>query len=608
MCPAPIIANPQTDFNESPALAAGGFSAPSVARGDRLGIRGISGSTRENGALERRYITAEKRDQEIPEKLDDAALRETGDIRGDASARSTLDLWAGLDAVSAVLAGVMKRNKRADAKRPEISYATCRCSRATLGHSVDQVAPVYEDAETGKQSIGESSFADVVTCGSVWLCPVCGRRIADERRIELEFVMKQAVKDSDRDFVFGTYTIQHRLSDRLADLLRDLKDSVHKAWAGRGGQAARDAVGYKLIARVVEIRWSPETGWHPHFHEVATVNRGVTPVALDAAIGGRYGAQLEARGYHYHPEHSVLFSGVNDQTSLYLTKFAYELSAGAEKTSRGESISFFQLAKLAADTGEQRYRDLVVEYAEATSGVRWFVWGRHDGNTSIFNALLETTGKTAEDVADEARERVPVAQAIGARYTEDEFGELAGRGLRGSARVIMDRYGARGLRDWLVDMGVWNAERDRAWILARMGHSLDERDQTVASILIERYRLDDKLTVAMSGNVARIVRSDIDEGVQDRDWLAGMVGRGLNDRDEGRARHLIDAHDLADVYRVSRVDWGWAGTVAGPLVLERLPESPSVDDVRGQQLVLTLGPTCDDNADSLRTASGGDHV
>ena len=36
MCPAPIIANPQTDFNESPALAAGGLSAPSVAGGDRL--------------------------------------------------------------------------------------------------------------------------------------------------------------------------------------------------------------------------------------------------------------------------------------------------------------------------------------------------------------------------------------------------------------------------------------------------------------------------------------------------------------------------------------------------------------------------------------------
>src|ERR1043165_405157 len=55
------------------------------------------------------------------------------------------------------------------------------------------------------------SFRNLMTCGSVWHCPVCAAKISEERRIELSEAMQKTTLSP----VMLTYTFQHNQGNSL---------------------------------------------------------------------------------------------------------------------------------------------------------------------------------------------------------------------------------------------------------------------------------------------------------------------------------------------------------------------------------------------------------
>ena len=69
--------------------------------------------------------------------------------------------------------------------RPNKLHATAKCRYITRGSDVG----IYMSKEHGSAFLG-----DLVTCGSVWSCPVCSALIQERRRIEIEQAVNWAYK------------------------------------------------------------------------------------------------------------------------------------------------------------------------------------------------------------------------------------------------------------------------------------------------------------------------------------------------------------------------------------------------------------------------------
>jgi len=72
---------------------------------------------------------------------------------------------------------------------------------------------------------GSAYYTGLVTCGSIWACPVCSARIRQRRAVEIERACLTHLA-AGGGIGFATFTLPHVRSDDLAELL----EVVQKAW------------------------------------------------------------------------------------------------------------------------------------------------------------------------------------------------------------------------------------------------------------------------------------------------------------------------------------------------------------------------------------------
>lgn len=138
--------------------------------------------------------------------------------------------------------------------------AVCRCGRHVSGQLLlgDEPAAVLMTGETGAHWNG------VVSCKSVWLCPVCAARIASRRRDQVAHLVKEHQQQGGV-VILLTYTISHQRGDSLEDLVNQLT----AGWSAlRRSAAVKRAEGLLRLRggiRALEITHG-RSGWHPHLH------------------------------------------------------------------------------------------------------------------------------------------------------------------------------------------------------------------------------------------------------------------------------------------------------------------------------------------------------
>ena len=248
-----------------------------------------------------------------------------------------------------------------------------------------RVKPFVEVLHSAK--IHKAHYGGLMTCGSVWMCPICSAKITERRRLELESV--NAVELS---CFMVTLTLQHGRDDSLKTVQSHLSDAWRKMRGGRWYQKFQKEFLIMGSVTGTEVTYGLESGWHPHKHVLIWSRLPFQKLDTDAIrdlISGRFEYILAKMGRYVSPIHGVDVRKGNDLIREYVAKFGHEpkesgWSLAAEITKApvkvglrfGDHYTPFQLLDLYL-AGSMQAGRLFREYALTMKGTKQLVWSRY---------------------------------------------------------------------------------------------------------------------------------------------------------------------------------------------------------------------------------------
>lgn len=277
-----------------------------------------------------------------------------------------------------------------------------------------------------------ASYKGLVTCRSVWMCPVCNARISEFRRDELGRAVAVA-RDRGCVVVLATFTIPHAAGDDLGALVDQLNEAARAMRGGRpwrrlvdqfgiDGPTGRGNDGRRLYSvRSFECTYG-YNGWHPHLHVLFMLAAGSDVPAFQDELrhfwystnGGQYQADPETGELlpvdrHFF-EHGCIATSSNDRVADYVAKWGHdprwdvqhELAKANSKRGRGGKSKHYTLADLLwsyIDTGNRRHGALWVEFGLAMKGRKQLVWAPGLREWAGLGVEL-TDDQVAEDASD----------------------------------------------------------------------------------------------------------------------------------------------------------------------------------------------------------------
>lgn len=161
-------------------------------------------------------------------------------------------------------------------------FRTIDCMTKRHGYFVK----VHHNAE-----FNAASYSGLVTCGSVWACPVCAAKIQERRRGEIEQGMT-AMQSKGLVPIMVTFTFPHYAFQSLRDLLDRQADAFKRLRSGKAWQCLKASIGFAGLIRSLEVVHGPN-GWHPHTHEIWFVEGETSEFILRARL-----AHLWAQACH----------------------------------------------------------------------------------------------------------------------------------------------------------------------------------------------------------------------------------------------------------------------------------------------------------------------
>jgi hypothetical protein len=248
---------------------------------------------------------------------------------------------------------------------------------------------------------------NVQRCGSVFMCPVCSKKISEARRVELAKAIK-VWKDKGNTVLLLTLTNSHDIKDKLKDLLKGQKKAI-KSFFG-------DGLGKKILGtnkikglmrrfghiRAVEITYG-QNGWHPHFHILlfleGTFNLNQIKDFKNKLYLHWLNCCKKAKLSLPDEKHGLDLRDGN-YAAKYISKWGleHEMTKNISKKGRNQSYNPFDLANLSFKDEKINGRKpsmLFKEYAENFKGTRQLSWSK-----GLKQALL-IDNKTDEQLAQQ---------------------------------------------------------------------------------------------------------------------------------------------------------------------------------------------------------------
>lgn len=256
---------------------------------------------------------------------------------------------------------------------------------------------------------GVAHYANLETCGRVWLCPVCAAKIRARRGDEIaEGVGRHITQDGGAYFV--TATLPHEQGDKLARSLTVLTDSWRRLTAGKAYQEEKERHGILGTIKAVEITHG-RNGWHPHIHAVLLTREEVNILHLGDWYGrldARWARALQRNGWSmgtapYRFRLDLVNRSTASGLAAYVTKvqdgggLGNEIARADLKSGRKSSRTPLQILADFGSDGLVDDLDLWREYEEATAGKSALRWSR--GLRELL--LPDVDEQTDEEIAAE---------------------------------------------------------------------------------------------------------------------------------------------------------------------------------------------------------------
>lgn len=256
---------------------------------------------------------------------------------------------------------------------------------------------------------GTAHYSGLIVCGSVWTCPVCGAKISEKRRGELQAAIEQH-KARGGDVLLLTLTTPHERGDDLAALV-ELQGLALRAFfrqrAVKAILAEMDELGRVRAFELTHGRKSTNNGWHPHFHFLQFVRAGVDAARLMDWKTRLYlewakACQRVGLGVPSFKHGIDLRDGSYAQK--YVSKWGLdsEMTKGhIKKAKSGGETPFDLLRALLADPKDRQAAALFSEFAQVFKGKRQFSWS--NGLKAMFDLEEKTDDELAEEHSEEAQ-------------------------------------------------------------------------------------------------------------------------------------------------------------------------------------------------------------
>lgn len=279
-------------------------------------------------------------------------------------------------------------------------------------------------------------YSGLVTCGSIWACPICAARVQERRRPEIQQAIDWAHA---RGYTVAmvTFTFPHRSWQRLRELLERQADAFRRLRSGRKWQQLKAAIGFEGLIRSLETTHG-QNGWHPHTHELWLL-RG-SAEGLQEELAGQWLNACRKAGLVDICDDALVEAfmehGVDVKQDVdcgdYLAKqddsrkwgFAEELAKSTSKAGRAKGVHPHHFLVRRAEGDRDRY----VEYVQAMKGRRQIFWS---------HGLKEKVGvvdATDEELATDAREAADVLGMLNA----DDWGVVRGNDARAELLDVVE--------------------------------------------------------------------------------------------------------------------------------------------------------------------------
>jgi len=280
-------------------------------------------------------------------------------------------------------------------ERKEASYRVANCMWALNWE--------YKGVTLSKTARGVSAQG-LQICASVWHCPVCAARIANERRLELLLAVT-AAEAMDLKTVFVTYTARHEAMTVLREQLEAMTKAYQAVWRGAPADRLKARYGIFGIIRSLEATHSKRNGWHPHIHAIMFVSQDADIDSLRSDLGARWQVMAAKHGLTMN-EHGFDLIDDTKRVAEYLAKYGHEprwqsadeLARWHTKIGRSrgqwEHFTPWQLLEF-SEAGDKAAGDLFREYAVTFHGRRQLVWS--DGLRAALGLKKELTDQEAAE-------------------------------------------------------------------------------------------------------------------------------------------------------------------------------------------------------------------
>jgi len=224
-------------------------------------------------------------------------------------------------------------------------------------------------------------YRGLITCGNIWLCPVCASKISERRRIELNRALEVA-KEKGLTVIHKVLTAPHHLGESLEGLTVKMGKARRLMQKRKPWIRLVSVFGIVGNIRALEVTHSWKNGWHVHFHVLLFMKRKYQDETRKESISNleemifemwrdaclTVGLDAPSR------EHGVR---LNDHADDYVGKWGseHEMTKAHIKKGHEDSLTPFQfLDEFGA--GDERYKRLFLEYAKAFKGKKQLIWSR----------------------------------------------------------------------------------------------------------------------------------------------------------------------------------------------------------------------------------------
>lgn len=341
-----------------------------------------------------------------------------------------------------------------DAGRPisEQPHRVTSCNRSRKGEKVTIWA-----AADGRGA----RYTGLVTCGSVWHCPVCSAKITEARRRELQagLVAHQATGG---EAYLMTLTNPHTADLPIAEQLDKQAKARQRLKNSRTWKRIMAKYGRTGSVCSLETTYGVN-GWHPHVHELIFARPGLlNDAAAVADLRAEWIRILFKVGLGNHEKladmhaHAFDLAGGN-YAAEYIAKFgrepswseAHELTkshakiGGRSLLGKGGHVTPFKLLEWYL-AGDEKAGALFREYALAFEGKRMLSW------SPGLKRALGVADLTDDELAGD-EEPMP-DETIVAQLDGDEWRLVLERDARGELLYIAAKNGAAGVACFLVEL------------------------------------------------------------------------------------------------------------------------------------------------------------